>query len=70
MPGIGPGALHDRPNENSLYETDKEKTLYNPRNNDWRAIAESCAEEGVGVSMFIGNKEYVDLGSIGSAFSI
>lgn len=55
--------------ESSLYGTDDEKKLYLPRNKAWQALAEECAEEGVGISVFLGNARSVDVGSIGTFLS-
>jgi protein transport protein SEC24 len=59
------GALSPLEDETNLYETDKEKTLYAPRQITWRSLAEDCAEEGLGVNLFIGSQRPVDLGTLG-----
>lgn len=54
--------------ETSLYGTDDEKKLFLPRDKAWQALAEECAEEGVGINVFLGNVRFVDVGSIGAFF--
>jgi protein transport protein SEC24 len=64
MPTVGPGALRT-PDEAKLAGTDNEYKLFIPRNKFWIDIGEECAEEGIGISMFLGMSKSVDIGSIG-----
>ncbi|KAJ3513513.1 hypothetical protein NLJ89_g2903 [Agrocybe chaxingu] len=66
LPTVGAGALPPTPPaESAMYDTDKEKALHAPRESTWISIAEECAEEGVGVSMFLAPGRYMDVGSVG-----
>lgn len=70
MPTIGPGALDPLTDESRVYGTEKETTLFLPRDRFWREIAEECAEEGIAVSLFLGMSKTIDIGSIGTVSSI
>ena len=50
-----------------MYDTDKEKLLFSPREGFWRDIAEECADAGIGVSMFVAThqRNFVDIASVG-----
>ncbi|KAL0959594.1 hypothetical protein HGRIS_011303 [Hohenbuehelia grisea] len=69
LPTIGAGALLPAPDEGAIRDTDKEKQLFLPRNKTWGDIGEECVEEGVGVSMFLGMSQFIDIGSIGAVAS-
>ncbi|OJA14976.1 hypothetical protein AZE42_03221 [Rhizopogon vesiculosus] len=51
LPAVGPGALEPPGDQTSLYGTEKERTMFLPRHQSWRDIAEECSEEGIGVSI-------------------
>ncbi|KAI0322894.1 sec24-like protein [Amylostereum chailletii] len=72
LPSVGFGVLSPLSSgeEAEFYDTSKEKTLYAPRNLDWRNLAEDCAGAGVGVSMFLAPSRFIDIGSIGAPASV
>ncbi|KAI0764559.1 sec24-like protein [Trametes elegans] len=70
LPTIGVGALPPWADETALYGTEKEKSLFAPREETWKDIGEKCASEGIGVSMFLGMGRPIDIGSIGIVSSI
>ncbi len=65
LPSIGAGAVvpNTPPAEQDLYDPDKEVSLHLPRSATWMTIGEECAEEGVGVSMFLAPNKFMDVGS-------
>lgn len=65
LPSHGPGAMQPRADEHALYNTGKERELFVPRDAAWTGLAEECAERGVGVSLVLGPRRFVDIGSIG-----
>ncbi|KAH6917831.1 protein transporter SEC24 [Coprinopsis sp. MPI-PUGE-AT-0042] len=65
MPSAGPGALPPQPDENAMYDTEKETNLHKTRDKAYLDIAEECVDEGVGVTLFLAPNSFMDLGSIG-----
>ncbi|OBZ67298.1 Uncharacterized protein C4.03c [Grifola frondosa] len=70
FPTVGVGALRTPVDETVTYDSDKEKTLFIPRNETWKDIAEQCAEEGIGINMFLAPNRPIDVGSVGIVSSI
>lgn len=66
LPSHGPGALLPRTDESALHNTGKERELFVPRDRLWAALAEECAEAGVGASLVLGPRRFIDVGSIGA----
>ena len=64
LPTIGPGALKSREDQ-KLYGTDKEKTLFTAQDPVYRQLGEDCADNGVGVNLFLFPSQYIDVASIG-----
>ncbi|KAK7680202.1 hypothetical protein QCA50_016711 [Cerrena zonata] len=65
LPTLGLGALTPRPDDSNLHDTDNESELFAVRNEVWQEIGETCAEEGVGVCLFLGPGAWMDIGTIG-----
>ncbi|KZV88117.1 hypothetical protein EXIGLDRAFT_722972 [Exidia glandulosa HHB12029] len=65
LPSLGPGVLQPRTDESGLYNSGKERELFVPRDRLYESLAEECAEGGVGVSLVLGPRRFVDVGSIG-----
>ncbi|KAE9407862.1 vWA-like protein [Gymnopus androsaceus JB14] len=63
IPSVGLGALPARPVNES---EDKEKLAYRPRTPFYPNLASECAEQGIGVSLFLGNDEWIDVASVGT----
>jgi len=70
MPTIGAGALSGQPTEVEAFDTDKETTLCQPRDKAWLDIGDECSEEGVGVTVFLGPSQFIDVASIGAPSSL
>lgn len=67
MPTLGMGQLEPVHMESSLHKTEKERVLYSPRNVFWKNIADECADEGIGVSMFLAPSSFLDVASVGES---
>ncbi|KAH9933806.1 sec24-like protein [Fomitopsis serialis] len=70
IPTIGLGALTTPEDMSVLIGTEKEKTIFTPRHEDWQELGEQCAEEGIGVNIFFANSRPVDLASISVVSSV
>ena len=68
MCSVGPGVSEARLDESKLYDTDKERQLFIPRDSMWMDLAGELAEAGIGVLMLVGTgaTAYVDFASIGT----
>lgn len=64
LPTLGPGTLKMR-EDNKLYGTDKERTLFTAQDPFYRQIGEECADAGIGINLFVTPIQYVDIASIG-----
>ncbi|KAG8907147.1 COPII coat Sec23p-Sfb3p heterodimer component [Tulasnella sp. 403] len=64
FPNYGPGILQPRV-DNEVYNTSKEKTLWEPQDIAWKELAEECAESGVGVNLWAFPDRLMDIGTIG-----
>lgn len=68
MCSVGPGLSEARLDESKMYDTDKEKQLFEPRDPMWLELGEEFAEAGIGLSMLAGagTTGYIDFASIGA----
>jgi protein transport protein SEC24 len=64
LPTLGLGKLKAR-DDPTLYNTDKEKSLFMAADPFWRTTAEELAESGVGVNIFFFPDQYTDVASVG-----
>jgi protein transport protein SEC24 len=64
-PTVGVGALQGQVDENKLFDTDKEKTLYVPGEKTWVDIGEDLAADGIGVNLVLAPNRFMDVASIG-----
>ena len=65
LPTIGVGALQPLLDESTLYGTEKERSLFEARDESWKDLGEQCASEGIGVKLFLGMSRPIDIASIG-----
>lgn len=61
---MGPGALRHREDQ-KLYGTDKERTLFTSQDPVYRTLGEECADAGIGINLFLFPSQYIDVASIG-----
>jgi hypothetical protein len=64
IPTLGMGQLEPFQTESDFHKTEKERLLYSPRNVFWKNIADECADEGIGISMFLAPSNFLDVASI------
>lgn len=69
LPTWGPGKLKMREDQ-SLYHTDQEKTLFDAANVYWKNIAEKFVEAGIGVDTFLFPNAYIDVATVGTISSL
>ena len=67
MCSLGPGIADTPIDEAKMYDTDKERHLFDPRNELWRELGDEFAEAGIGVSMLAGTGAtgYIGFASLG-----
>ncbi|KAG6828348.1 hypothetical protein H0H92_008287 [Tricholoma furcatifolium] len=70
IPTVGIGHLSAPPNETELFDTDKERVMFGPRDESWTEIGQDCAVEGIGVNLVLTPIKYMDVGSIGAVASL
>ncbi|KAL0631781.1 COPII coat Sec23p-Sfb3p heterodimer component [Maublancomyces gigas] len=64
LPTWGPNRLFLR-EDSKLYNTDKEKALFQTEHPAWRKIAGKMVEAGVGVDFFLTPSAYIDVATVG-----
>lgn len=64
IPTLGMGQLEPVHMESNLHKTEKERVLYSPRDVFWKNVADECADEGIGISMFLAPSSFLDIASI------
>ena len=70
IPTLGMGQLEPVQSESNFHKTEKERLLYSPRDVFWKNIADECADEGIGISMFLAPSSFSDVASIGTSARI
>ncbi|KAG6841490.1 hypothetical protein C0991_010348 [Blastosporella zonata] len=70
MPTIGIGRVKDQPIESELFDTDKERTMYKPRDETWTEIGHDLTVDGIGVNIVLAPFKYMDIGSVGVVASL
>jgi protein transport protein SEC24 len=54
-------------NERAIYNTENEPTLFKPRDDSWKEMAEECVDCGVGVTMVLAPSHWMDVATIGES---
>ena len=67
IPALGMGQLEPVQAESNFHKTEKERLLYSPRDVFWKNIADECADEGIGISMFLAPSNFSDVASVGGS---
>ncbi|KAF9653645.1 sec24-like protein [Thelephora ganbajun] len=70
IPTLGMGQLEPVQMESNFHKTENERLLYSPRNVFWKNVADECADEGIGISMFLAPSNFLDVASISYPVSV
>lgn len=68
LPTYGAGKLQIR-DDPTIYNTDKERSLFNIGHPYWRILADELAETGIGVNVFLFPEQYTDVATLSTLSS-